>query len=173
LALCRLAEQYGRGEVRLTPGQNVIIPHVSDQDLGELLEEPLLQVLRYDPSALMRGLVSRTGIEFCNLAVIETKKRALEIARTLEQNLGAVKPISIAWSECPAGCGNHQVTDIGLQGTKTKVAGKVVDAVTVSVGGKSGKGARLAEKILEDVPCAELPAVLTQLVRYYPRKAAL
>ena len=45
------------------------------------------------------------------------------------------------------------MADIGLQGTKTKVAGKVVDAVTIFVGGKSGKGARLAEKILEDVPC--------------------
>ena len=150
----------------------MIIPHVSDQKLGELLDEPLLQVLRYDPSAIMRGLVSCTGIEFCNLAVIETKKRALDMARTLEQTLGAVKPITVAWSGCPVGCGNHHVADIGLQGTKTKVAGKVVDAVTIFVGGKSGKGARLAERILEDVPCDELPAVLTQLVRYYPRKSA-
>jgi len=169
--VCRLAERYGTGEVRLTPGQNVIIPHVSDQKLGELLDEPLLQVLRYDPSAIMRGLVSCTGIEFCNLAVIETKMRALETARTREQHLGAVKPITIAWSGCPAGCGNHHVADIGLQGTKTKVAGKVVDAVTIFVGGKSGKGARLAEKIMEDVPCDELPTVLEQLARYYPRKS--
>jgi ferredoxin-nitrite reductase len=171
--VCRLAERYGTGEVRLTPGQNVIIPHVSDQRLGELLDEPLLQILRYDPSAIMRGLVSCTGIEFCNLAVIETKKRALDTARTLAQHLGAVKPITIAWSGCPAGCGNHHVADIGLQGTKTKVAGKVVDAVTIFVGGKSGKGARLAEKIMEDVPCDELPTVLEQLVRYYPRKSTL
>src|SRR5262245_8559866 len=171
--VCRMAERYGTGEVRLTPGQNVIIPYVPDQKVGELIAEPLLQILRYDPSAIMRGLVSCTGIEFCNLAVIETKKRALDTARTLEQNLGAVKPITIAWSGCPAGCGNHHVADIGLQGTKTKVAGKVVDAVTIFVGGKSGKGARLAEKIMEDVPCDELPAVLEQLVRYYPRKSAL
>jgi ferredoxin-nitrite reductase len=169
--VCRLAERYGTGEVRLTPGQNVIIPHVSDQKLGELLQEPLLQVLRYDPSAIMRGLVSCTGIEFCNLAVIETKKRALDMARTLEQTLAETKPITIAWSGCPAGCGNHHVADIGLQGTKTKVAGKVVDAVTIFVGGKSGKGARLAEKIMDDVPCDVLPAVLEQLVRYYPRKS--
>jgi ferredoxin-nitrite reductase len=168
--VCRLAERYGTGEVRLTPGQNLIIPHVTDQQLGELLEEPLLQMLRYDPSALMRGLVSCTGIEFCNLAVIETKTRAVDIARGLEQKLGAVKPITMAWSGCPAGCGNHHVADIGLLGTKAKVAGKVVDAVTIFVGGRSGKGARLAERIMDDVPCDELPAVLEQLVRYYPRR---
>jgi ferredoxin-nitrite reductase len=132
----------------------------------------LLQVLRYDPSAIMRGLVSCTGIEFCNLAVIETKQRALDTARALEHRLGTVKPITIAWSGCPAGCGNHHVADIGLQGTKTKVAGRIVDAVTIFVGGKSGKEGRLAEKIMEDVPCDELPAVLEQLVRYSPRKSS-
>ena len=172
LAACDLAERYGRGEIRLTPGQNLIIPHVPDQKLGDLTAEPLLQTLRYDPSEIMRGLVSCTGIEFCNLAVIETKQRAIDIARRLEQQVGAVKPLTIAWSGCSAGCGNHHVADIGLQGSKTRVDGKVVDAVTIFVGGKSGQGARLAEKIMEDVPCDRLSTVLEQLVRYYPRKSA-
>jgi ferredoxin-nitrite reductase len=171
LEVCRLAQRYGTGEVRLTPGQNLLIPHVPDRKIGDLTAEPLLRVLRYDPSELLRGLVSCTGIEFCNLAVIETKHRALNIAQDLEQKLGAVKPLTIAWSGCPAGCGNHHVADIGLQGSKTKVDGAVVDAVTIFVGGRSGKGARLAEKIMEDVPCDRLPAVLEQLVRYYPRKS--
>jgi ferredoxin-nitrite reductase len=172
LEVCRIAERYGTGEVRLTPGQNLIIPHVPDPKIGDLTAEPLLQVLLYDPTEIMRGLVSCTGIEFCNLAVIETKQRALDIARQLEDKLGAVKPLTMAWSGCPAGCGNHHVADIGLQGSKTRVDGKVVDAVTIFVGGKSGKGARLAEKIMEDVPCDQLSTVLEQLVHYYPRKAA-
>ncbi|HEX9867344.1 MAG TPA: ferredoxin--nitrite reductase, partial [Candidatus Tectomicrobia bacterium] len=172
LDVCDLAERYGAGEIRLTPGQNLIIPQVPDYKIGDLTAEPLLQTLRYDPSEIMRGLVSCTGIEFCNLAVIETKQRALDIAGLLEQQLGAVKPVTIAWSGCPAGCGNHHVADIGLQGSKTRVDGKVVDAVTIFVGGKSGKGARLAEKIMEDVPCDRLSAVLEQLVQYYPRKSA-
>jgi sulfite reductase beta subunit-like hemoprotein len=52
----------------------------------------------------------------------------------------------------PAGCGNHHVADIDLQGSKTPADGNVVDAVTILVGGKSGKGSRLAEKVMEDVP---------------------
>jgi ferredoxin-nitrite reductase len=80
LELARLADAYGTGEVRLSPDQNVIIPHVPDARLGNLTTEPLLKVLRYDPSEIMRGLVSCTGIEFCNLAVIETKARALQVA---------------------------------------------------------------------------------------------
>jgi ferredoxin-nitrite reductase len=172
LDVCHVAERYGTGEVRLTPGQNLIIPHVPDQKIGALTAEPLLQVLRYDPSAIMHGLVSCTGIEFCNLAVIETKQRALDLARELEHKLGAVKPLTIAWSGCPAGCGNHHVADIGLLGSKARVGDQVVDAVAIFVGGKSGKGARLAEKIMENVPCDRLPAVLEHLVQYLPRKSA-
>jgi ferredoxin-nitrite reductase len=145
---------------------------VPDHKIADLTVEPLLQILRYDPSEIMRGLVSCTGIEFCNLAVIETKRRALDIARELEQQLVAVKPLTMAWSGCPAGCGNHHVADIGLLGSKTRVDGQVVDAVTIFVGGKSGKGARLAEKIMADVPCDQLSTVLAPLVQYYPRQSA-
>jgi ferredoxin-nitrite reductase len=120
----------------------------------------------------MRGLVSYTGIEFCNLAVIETEQRALDIAHALEQQLRAVKSLKMAWSRCPTECGNHHVADIGLQGSKTRVDGRVVDAVTIFVAGKSGYGARLAKKIMEDVPCNRLSTVYEQLVQYYPRKSA-
>jgi ferredoxin-nitrite reductase len=90
------AERYGRGEIRLTSGQNLIIPYVPDPFLEDLAAEPLFQGLRYDPSPIMRGLVSCTGIEFCNLAVIETKHRALTIARALAHTVTPTKSVTIA-----------------------------------------------------------------------------
>jgi ferredoxin-nitrite reductase len=164
--VARLADAYGTGEVRLTADQNIILPHVSDARLGLLTKEPLLKVLRYDPSEIMRGLVSCTGIEFCNLAVIETKTRALNVARALEARVHHGKPIRMHWSGCPAGCGNHTVADIGLLGTRAKVDGKVVDAVDVFVGGGSGPRATQAVKLLESVPCDTLPSVLEGLVKH-------
>jgi ferredoxin-nitrite reductase len=164
--VARLAEAYGTGEVRLTPDQNVIIPHVPDARVGNLTTEPLLKVLRYDPSEIMRGLVSCTGSEFCNLAVIETKARSLQVARALEAKIDSGRPIRIHWSGCPAGCGNHTVADIGLLGVKAKVDGKVVDAVDVFVGGASGREAVQGIKLLENVPCDTLPQVLEGLVRH-------
>ena len=164
--VARLAEGYGTGEVRLTVDQNVIVPHVPDARLGNLTAEPLLKVLRYDPSQIMRGLVSCTGIEFCNLAVIETKSRALQIARTLEAKVHHGRPIRIHWSGCPAGCGNHTVADIGLLGTKAKVDGKAVDAVDVFIGGSSGPRATQGIRILEGVPCDTLPQTLEGLIRH-------
>ena len=168
--VARLSEAYGTGEVRLTPGQNLIIPHVPDRKVGDLTEEPLLKVLRYDPSEAMRGLVACTGTDFCNLALIDTKGHAMAIARHLEKRLPGLRPITVHWSGCPAGCGNHHVADIGFQGVKTKVDGEVVEAVNIFVGGKSGPAARLAEPIMQNVPVKELPQVLETLLRYYPRQ---
>jgi len=167
--LARLAEQYGGGELRMTPLQNVIIPHVADSKLGRMLQEPLLRELPYNPSEVMRGISSCTGTDFCNLALIDTKTRAMALARDLEGRLSGTRPISVRWSGCPASCGNHHTADIGLQGCKVKVDGRIVDGVHVFVGGRGGSDQRAGVKILEDVPCDELPAVLDRLVRFFPR----
>src|SRR5262249_363033 len=60
LELARLADRYGRGELRLTPSQNVLLPHVPDAKLGNLTQEPLLKALPYNPSGVARGLVACT-----------------------------------------------------------------------------------------------------------------
>jgi ferredoxin-nitrite reductase len=167
--LARLAEVYGAGELRLTPLQNVLLPHVPDRCLGDLTAEPLLKVLPYNPSEVQRGLVACTGTDFCNLALIDTKTRALALARELEQRVGRSRPISVRWSGCPAACGNHHTADVGLQGCKVKVDGKIVDGVHVFVGGRGGAAPRAGLRILEDVPADALPEVLDRLVRFFPR----
>ncbi len=165
-----LAERYGNGEIRLSPAQRIIIPHVPDRRLGDLAEESLVARFTYNPTPIQRGLVSCVGNDYCNLAVIETKSQAVKTARLLEAKLGAeLKPITMHWSGCPAGCGNHLVADIGLLGKKTKVNGKVVEAVDVFVGGRSGPDPKPALKILEDVPCDKLPSVLESLLPYHTR----
>ncbi len=169
-AVTALAERYGAGEIRLSPSQALIIPNVADRKLGDLTEDPFLKQFAYNPSPIQQGLVSCVGNDYCNLAVIETKSRALQTAKALESKLETgIKPITMHWSGCPAGCGNHLVADIGLLGKKAKVDGQVVDAVDVYVGGRSGPDAKLAVKILEDVPCDKLPLVLEGLVPYHTR----
>jgi len=169
LELAQLAEQYGRGELRFTPLQNVLLPHVPDARLGDLTQEPLLRALPYNPSEVARGLVACTGTDFCNLALIDTKTRALALAKEFEARFGSTRPIAVRWSGCPAGCGNHHTADIGLQGCKVKVNGKIVDGVHVFVGGRGGADARAGLRILEDLPCDQLPEVLERLVRFFPR----
>ncbi|UCD10641.1 MAG: ferredoxin--nitrite reductase [Nitrospinaceae bacterium] len=165
-----LAQKYGSGEIRFSPTQNLILPNIADQKLGDLLEEPLLKELVYHPSSPMKGLVSCVGSDYCHLATIETKSRALEVARKLEDRLQKLSPITMHWSGCPASCGNHLVADIGLLGKRIKVGDRVVDGVDVFMGGRSGRDPKLALKILENVPCEELPQVLEGILPYHTRE---
>jgi ferredoxin-nitrite reductase len=172
--LARLAEDYGSGEIRITPDQNVVLINVPDRTLGALLaDEPLLKDVPYNPSEILRGLVACPGTDYCGLALIETKGRALAIARSLEQRVRVNKPVSIHWSGCPSACANHQMADIGLLGKRVKVNGRVVEAVDIFVGGRSGAQARAGTKIMEDVPCDNLETVLEGLVRYVSREKAV
>jgi ferredoxin-nitrite reductase len=153
-----------------TTNQNVIIPNIPESKLVQLVGEPLLRELRHDASGLMRGLVSCTGIDYCHMALIETKELALKTARELETRLGeGRKLLTMHWS-CPAGCGNHTGSDIGLLGKNVKVGDEIVDAVDVFVGGRSGPDAKGGNRILEDVPCSDLPRVLEQLIPYVSNK---
>ena len=171
LQVAELAENYGNGQLRLTVGQNLIIPNVPDAKVGELTTEPVLQELRYDPSEVMRGLVSCTGMDYCHFALIETKGWALKTARALETKLGKTQPLRMHWSGCPAGCGNHAVADIGLLGKNIKVNGEVVEAVDVFAGGAAGCEPNFPVKIMEDVPCEDLPDVIAGLAKHGAFKA--
>ena len=169
--IAKLAETYGTGELRLTPHQAIIIPNVSDKKMGYLTEEPILKKFLYNPSPIQRGLVSCVGNDYCNLALIETKSRAVETAQIVEAKLGTeLKPITMHWSGCPAGCGNHLVADVGLIGKKIKIKGKSIEAVDVFVGGRSGPNPSPAIKLLEDVPCDVLPEVLSGILPYHSRE---
>src|SRR4029077_17359020 len=166
-----IAERYGTGDVRITVGQNLLIPNIPETLLGALTEEPLFQELPYDPSPIMRGLVACTGTDYCGMALIETKGYALKVAQELERRTAGRKilPLTIHWSGCPASCGMHQVSTIGLQGCRSRVKGQVVDAAHVCVKGNTGPNPVIATDLMYDVPCDQLPDALESLVTYLPR----
>lgn len=165
--LARLAEEYGDGQIRLTTGQNAILPNVPAERVTELLEEDLLQEFSPAPSAFRRCLVACTGTDYCNLAQIDTKGHAAKLAIALENKLGSRRaPVRMHWSGCPAGCGNHEAADIGFRGLKTRSGNEMIDAVAIYVGGRTGPHAAAAEQFVEIAPCDEtLPDVVAKIVR--------
>lgn len=162
--VARLAEVYGSGEIRLTVEQNFIIPNIPDSCLETFLTEPLLNKFTINPALLTRTLVSCTGAQFCNFALIETKNRALAMIKALEMELELSRPVRIHWTGCPNSCGQPQVADIGLMGTKARKNGKAVDGVDIYMGGKVGKEAQLGTCITKGVPCEDLLPVLRELM---------
>ncbi|MGY2880824.1 ferredoxin--nitrite reductase [Thermostichus sp. OS-CIW-28] len=165
MELARLAEVYGSGELRLTVEQNVLIPNVPDSRVAPLLKEPLLKKFSPNPGPLQRGLVSCTGNQFCNFALIETKNRAVALMEELEAELEIPQTVRIHWTGCPNSCGQPQVADIGLMGTTVRKDGKPVEAVDIYMGGEVGKDAKLGECVRQGIPCEDLKPVLVELLR--------
>lgn len=162
--LARLAEVYGESEIRLTVEQNVIIPHIAEENVETFLSESLLEKFSIEPEPLTRSLVSCTGAQFCNFALVETKQRALDVARQLETELNIPDGVRIHWTGCPNSCGQPQVANIGLMGTKARKDGNMVEAVDLFMGGKVGKDAQLGQRVQKGIPCEDLPQVLRQIL---------
>lgn len=162
--LARIADVYGSGEIRLTIEQNAIVPNISDSRLDAFLSEPLLQKFAIDPQPLTRALVSCTGAQFCNFALIETKNKALGLIEELTAELTLNHPVRIHWTGCPNSCGQPQVADIGLMGTKTRKDGKTLEGVDLFMGGKVGKDAHLGSCVQKGIACEDLKPILQNLL---------
>jgi len=163
--LACLSDVYGKGEIRLTTQQNVIIPHVPREKMTALLQEPLLKEFSPFPSPVMRGLVCCTGDDYCHFALIETKGETLKMAKALEEKNVIKDSIRIHVSGCPNACGQHHIADISLLAMKIKIDGEIVGAAEVGVGGRLGPEARLAEQVSNAVPLTELPDYLAELAK--------
>lgn len=162
--VARLAEVYGQGEIRLTVEQNLIIPYISEDKLEAFLAEPLLEIFSINPAPLTRSLVSCTGNNYCNFALIETKQRALKLARELDEELEISDRVRIHWTGCPNSCGQPQVADIGFIGTKARKDGKTVEGVDIYTGGKVGHEAELGSRLEKGVACDDLKPIIRDLL---------
>jgi len=169
-AVADLAERHGSGRVRLTPHQKLLILDVPKAELAALT--PALDALElpYAPTEFRRGVMACTGIEYCKLALVETKARARSVVEELEQRLaGFDAPITIHVNGCPNSCARFQVADIGLKGmVMTGADGASVEGFQVHLGGALGGNARLARKTRAlKVEAQDLTDYVERLARRY------
>ncbi len=160
-----LAEAYGSGRVRATTEQKLIIPDVPEDRVAELVAELAAADLQPSPSVFRRGTMACTGIEFCKLAIVETKQRARDLYTELEKRLpGFETPITLNVNGCPNSCARFQLADIGLKGS-------IVDGgegFQVHLGGSLGTDPSFGRKLRGlKVTADELPDYVERVLRSY------
>lgn len=172
--IAQLAGKYcepGKDAIRLTNKQNLLIVNVLEANLDALKADLDAFGLDYQPSNFRKGCVSCTGIEFCNLAVAETKNRMVELVSELEEISSWYKDkIRIHFSGCPSSCGQHQIADIGFRGARTKVNGVVVDAYDAFIGGRLGKNRRFNELLKGKIIAKDVHLFIDKLLKIYAAK---
>jgi sulfite reductase (ferredoxin) len=165
-------ERAGSGRVRLTAQQKIVVLDVADDRLDVLKAELNELGLQSEPSPWRRATMACTGIEFCKLAIVETKERAIRLVEDLEKRLVDVHPdvpISIHLNGCPNSCARTQVADIGLKGQiVTDADGNQVEGFQVHLGGGLGLDAGFGRKLRGlKVTSAELGDYVDRLVRRF------
>ncbi len=172
IALAKAAEAAGSRRVRLTPQQKVVVLDVPDESVTSLTDDLAVLGLQADPSPWRRATMACTGIEFCKLAIVETKERAIRLVEELEKRLADVQPdvpISIHLNGCPNSCARTQVADIGLKGQiVTDADGNQVEGFQVHLGGGLGLDAGFGRKLRGlKVVSAELGDYVERVVRRF------
>ncbi|MWB99785.1 nitrite/sulfite reductase [Agromyces seonyuensis] len=120
-ALADLLEAHGSTRLRTTPHQKLVILDVAEDRLDSLVAGLDVLGLQSRPSLFRRGAIACTGIEFCKLAIVETKQTATDAVALLEARLAELEPqlphpISLHVNGCPNSCARIQTADIGLKG---------------------------------------------------------
>ncbi|HEY0449078.1 nitrite/sulfite reductase [Actinophytocola sp.] len=174
VALAKAAERVGSNRVRFTPQQKLVVLDVPKSEVDGLRSELTKLGLHTDPSPWRRGVMACTGIEFCKLAIVETKARAAELVTTLEERLADITgeisaPISVHINGCPNSCARIQTADIGLKGQiVTDADGNQVEGFQVHLGGGLGLDAGFGRKLRgHKVTSAELTGYVERVVRNF------
>ena len=165
----RLAEEYGDGEIRLATDQNLIITGVPEEKLDDLLSEPLLEKHSPEPGSFERGVVACTGSEFCRFGIVETKMRAAEWAKEMDERVGDLgqNAVRMHFSGCSASCAQPQIGDVGFRGETAKKDRQIVEGVDIGLGGSLGKDAAFIDWVEGAKPTDEVPDALESVFRQF------
>ncbi|MFA3876168.1 sulfite reductase SirA [Streptomyces sp. MMCC 100] len=165
-----LAEAHGSGRVRTTVEQKMIVLDVEEAQVDSLVESLEALDLTARPSTFRRGTMACTGIEFCKLAIVETKARGASLIDELERRLPDFdEPLTINLNGCPNACARIQTADIGLKGQlMLDEHGEQVEGYQVHLGGALGLEAGFGRKVRGlKVTAQELPDYVERVLKRF------
>ncbi len=167
--LADLIEEFGVAGARLTPYQKIVLIGVEPDRVEALVERLDAIGLSARPSHWRRNTMACTGLEFCKLAIVDTKERARALVDELERRFPELDtPITVNVNGCPNACARTQVADIGLKGQLVMHEGRQVEGFQVHLGGATGLEAAFGRKLrAHKVTSAGLDDYITAVVTHY------
>ncbi|WP_162027863.1 MULTISPECIES: NirA family protein [unclassified Lentimonas] len=169
-AIAKLADTYGRGDIRLTAWQNLIIPGIKDADVEAVKAAILEMGFHYKATTVSGGLIACTGSAGCKFAASNTKSHAVQLAKYLESEIELDQPINIHLTGCHHSCAQHYIGDIGLIGAKVKIDGESVEGYSVVLGGGVDERQAIAHEVFSGTAFDDLKPLLLNVLKTYQTK---
>ncbi|MFC6086248.1 nitrite/sulfite reductase [Sphaerisporangium aureirubrum] len=165
-----IAERHGSDRVRTTVEQKMVILDIAPGEVDGTVADLEAAGLRVTPSTFRRQTMACTGIEFCKLAIVETKALAADLIDELERRLpDFTDPLTINVNGCPNSCARIQVADIGLKGQLvTDASGAQVEGFQIHLGGSLGTTPGFGRKIRGlKASAEELPDYIERVLKNF------
>ncbi|MDD2858575.1 MAG: nitrite/sulfite reductase [Candidatus Nanopelagicales bacterium] len=170
LALADIAEAAGSDRVHLTADQKVVVLNVDQANVDSLTTALSGIGLEVHPSQFRRSTMACTGVEYCKLAITNTKDRATALVAELESRLpDNTLPLAVHVNGCPNSCARIQVADIGLKGMRALDAdGNDVEGFQIHLGGRLGQDSGFGRTVKGlRLPADDLPDYVERVFTRY------
>ncbi|WP_102961477.1 nitrite/sulfite reductase [Mangrovicella endophytica] len=165
LAFADIAERWSFDELRVTHSQNLVLPHVRQDDVPAVFAALQAAGLATANAGLVTDIIACPGLDYCALATARSIPIAQGIARTFadEARQREIGPLPIKISGCINACGHHHVGAIGILGLEK--AG--VENYQITVGGDATENAALGERLGPGIDAEDVPGAIEAIVDVY------
>jgi ferredoxin-nitrite reductase len=165
--IAEIAANYGSGQLRLTPWQNLLLPDIADGFVETVKRQLVRMGFHYEATNIAGGLVACTGNTGCKWAATDTKGQAVALAAHLNKRVQLDQPLNIHLTGCPHSCAQHYIGDIGLQGVKVSSGGASAEGYNIVFGGGSGANAAIGKDVFKGISFGEVPTLLERVLKTY------
>ena len=182
VALADLVEAHGSTRLRTTPHQKILALDIAEEQVKEFVGAARALGLEAYPGLLKRSAIACTGIEFCKLAIVDTKDTMIDAVAKIEERLAdhqgkLPRALALHVNGCPNSCARIQTADLGFKGQLiTNEAGEQVPGFQVHLGGTlAGRenGEATMGRTVRGLKVAadELPDYVERVVKNYSASA--
>jgi ferredoxin-nitrite reductase len=166
-ALADLATHYGKGELRLTVWQNLLIPHIPDAFVETVKRSVARMGFFTEAGSIAAGVIACTGNRGCKYAAADTKAHAVEVIKKLDAKLRLESPVNIHFTGCPHSCAQHYAGDLGFVGAKLADGS---EGYHVVLGGGMDHEQGAARELFKGVRATEVTALVEKVLTTYDAK---
>ncbi len=166
-----LAERLAFDEIRVSHEQNLILPHVAEDDLRAIYDGLVAADLATANAGLVTDIIACPGLDYCALA----NARSIPVAQRISQRFGDsarqrdIGELKIKISGCINACGHHHVGHIGILGVEKKGE----EFYQISLGGSGDENSSIGDIIGRGFSTEEIvDAVETIVDTYIARRTA-
>ena len=164
-ALADASDRFSLGELRVTHLQNIVLPHVKDDDLFALWSFLKDHGLATANIGLITDIVACPGMDYCALATA----RSIPIAQAIATKFAdpdrqkLIGELGIKISGCINACGHHHIGNIGILGLEKSGD----ESYQITLGGDATETAAIGERLGPGVTADAVPDTIERLVDIY------